>query len=324
MGSFLLRRFAFAIPIFVLISVVTFGLLVGLGVDPAAGILTSDENATIEDYLELRKLYGLDEALPLRYGKWAWATLRGDFGYSARYKQPVFAIILPRIVNTLVLSGVAISIAILASLLIGVYSAVRQYSWGDSVITVLTFLGFSVPSFWFGLMLIIIVGVWLGWLPTGGAYAITLTENTGIWSSLADRARHLVLPATVIAFPALAEFTRYVRSSMLEVIEQGYVQTARAKGLSELVVLGKHALRNALIPFVTVAAWSLPNILNGSIAVETVFAYPGMGRLLYDSVIEADFNLALLLVMFMLAMVLVANCIADILYAWLDPRIRYQ
>lgn len=250
--------------------------------------------------------------------------MRGDFGYSQKYKQPVAELIAPRLSNTLVLAGAAMIIAVMASVLLGIYSATHQYSPGDYVTMCLTFLGFSVPSFWLGLMLIILFGVTLGALPTGGAYTLAVGgQSGGVWFELLDRARHLILPVSVLAFHSMAEFTRYIRSSMLDVVVQDYVRTARAKGMPERVVLGKHALKNAVIPFVTVAAWSLPRLLGGSIAIETVFTYPGIGRLLYDAVLAADFNLAVVLVMLMAVFVVAANLVADILYAYLDPRIQY-
>lgn len=324
MARFVIRRLGAFGLILLLISLLIFSLLASLGVDPAAGIFASDEEATMEDYLQLRRLYGLDDPLPLKYAKWATSALRGDFGYSQKYKQPVAELIAPRLNNTLILAGAAMIIAVMASVLLGIYSATHQYSPGDYVTMCLTFIGFSVPSFWLGLMLIILFGVTLGALPTGGAYTLAVGGQSGsVWSELLDRARHLILPVSVLAFHSMAEFTRYIRSSMLDVVVQDYVRTARAKGMPERVVLGKHALKNAVIPFVTVAAWSLPRLLGGSIAIETVFTYPGIGRLLYDAVLAADFNLAVVLVMLMAVFVVAANLVADILYAYLDPRIQY-
>jgi peptide/nickel transport system permease protein len=325
MTRYLIRRAQFFLLLLLLISMATFAVLYGLGVDPAQGIFQSDEDATVEDYMRLRELYGLDQPIYLRYFKWIFAAVQGDFGYSSFWGQPVIDLLVPRLGNTLLMTGLAFLVAVVASLLIGIYSAVRQYSIGDHLATFVTFLGFSIPQFWFGLMLISIVGVSWGILPTSGAYTLTAGgPEPDLMTALADRLKHIILPCIVIGLPLMAEFTRYVRSSMLDVINQDYIRTARAKGLRETLVLSRHALRNALIPFITIAAWTLPATLNGSIAVETVFAYPGLGKLTFDAIIHADYQLAVVVIMLMVVMVVLANLLADVICGIVDPRIQYE
>ena len=198
----------------------------------------------------------------------------------------------------------------------------RQYSLGDYFLTGATFIAYSVPAFWLGLMLIIVFSVKLGWLPTSGIVNADFTP--GSWEATVDWLKHLILPVAVLAISEIIQVQRFMRSSMLEVLRQDYLTTARAKGLSEIIVVGRHALKNALIPVVTIIAVTMPRVVGGSTVVETVFAYPGMGRLLYTSIMGNDYVVAMTVVMIIAVTVVFFNLLADIIYGWLDPRIRYQ
>jgi peptide/nickel transport system permease protein len=224
--------------------------------------------------------------------------------------------------NTLVLTITAVVIGKLIAIALGIFSAVRQYSIGDYLLTALTFVAYSVPAFWLGLMMIILFSVKLGWLPTSGIVNPDLTPGT--WEATVDWMKHLILPVSVLAISEIIQVQRFMRSSLLEVLRQDYLTTARAKGLSEQTVIGRHALKNALIPVVTIIAVTMPRVIGGSTVVETVFAYPGMGRLLYTSVMGNDYVIAMTVVMILAVAVVFFNLLADILYGWLDPRIRYQ
>jgi peptide/nickel transport system permease protein len=208
------------------------------------------------------------------------------------------------------------------AILLGIFSAVRQYSFGDYLLTGATFIAYSVPAFWLGLMLIIVFSVKLGWLPTSGLVNTELAS--GSWAATVDWIKHLILPVTVLAISEIIQVQRFMRSSLLEVLRQDYLTTARAKGLSEAVVIGRHALKNALIPVVTIIAVTMPRVVGGSAVVETVFAFPGMGRLLFTSIMGNDFVVAMTVVMIIAVTVVFFNLLADILYGWLDPRIRFQ
>jgi peptide/nickel transport system permease protein len=231
-------------------------------------------------------------------------------------------IIWPALKNTLILTITAVVIGKSVAILLGIYSAVRQYSIGDYLLTGLTFIAYSIPAFWLGLMMIIAFSVKLGWLPTSGIVNADLTPGT--WDYMIDWLKHLILPVAVLAISEIIQVQRFMRSSLLEVLRQDYLTTARAKGLSEQVVIGRHALKNALIPVVTIIAVTMPRVVGGSAVVETVFAYPGMGRLLYTSIMGNDYVVAMTVVMIIAVTVIFFNLLADILYGWLDPRIRYQ
>jgi len=279
----------------------------------------------------LKHLYGLDQPLHIRYVKWVWAALQGDLGYSRTYKVPVFSLIWDRVGNSLWLQIPAFLIALAVAVPVGITSALRQYSTVDYTATFFTFFGLSIPAFWFGIMMIYIFAVahpWtalpaLAWLkfPAGGF------SSPGVAAGLAtyvDRAHYIVLPAIVLSLLFMASYTRYTRSSMLEVIRQDYIRTARAKGISELTVINRHALRNALIPLVTIVALSIPGLFSGAPLTETVFGWPGIGRLLVDAVLAGDFAVAQGVILFLAGLVIVFNLLADVSYALLDPRIRYD
>ncbi|MGK9232374.1 ABC transporter permease [Inquilinus limosus] len=258
---------------------------------------------------------GLDRPLPLQYWEWLTRLLTGDWGRSYRDQQPVLAVIGSHLFATLELMATAILIAVLLGVWIGVMGAIRRYSFADTLATVGAMIALSIPTFWFGLVVIYIFSVRLQWLPAGNMY----TVGDG---SLLDFLHHLIAPALVLALVEVAIWSRYMRASMIDVINQDYIRTARAKGLPEKRVLIRHALRNALLPMITLAGLELPTLLGGALVTETVFTWPGMGRLFLDSLGYRDYPVVMGILVFSAVLVLLGNLLADILCAIADPRIR--
>jgi len=331
MTSYLTRRLLQMVPLVIGISIIIFLLLVAAPGDPVDLLLFGNPNMTADDVVRLKHLYGLDQPLHIRYVKWVRAAVQGDLGYSRTYKVPVLSLLWERVGNSLWLQVPAFLIALAVAVPVGITSALRQYSTLDYTATFFTFFGLSIPAFWFGIMMIYIFAVahpWtalpaLAWLklPAGGF------SSPGVAPGLAtyvDRVHYVVLPALVLSLLFMASYTRYTRSSMLEVIRQDYIRTARAKGISELGVIQRHALRNALIPLVTIVALSIPALFSGAPLTETVFGWPGIGRLLVDAVLAGDFAVAQGIILFLAGLVIAFNLLADVSYALLDPRIRYD
>jgi peptide/nickel transport system permease protein len=316
MGAYLTRRALELIPMLVAISAIVFGILHMIPGGPLA-VYLENPYITPEQIERLRQQLGLDQPLPVQYGLWLKAFALGDWGYSFVSRRPAVEVVLERVPATVQLMGAAFVLAGLVALPLGVLSALRQYSKLDYIATASAFFGISMPVFWFGLMLQLMFAVWLGWLPSAGMIEI----GDG---SLIDRLRHLVLPATVLSLLYAARWTRYVRAAMLEVINQDYIRVARAKGLYERSVISNHALRNALIPVITVMAVDMAALFSGAVVTEKVFAWPGMGQLFVDSVLKVDYTVLMGILMVGSAAVLVLNLVADVLYAALDPRIRYE
>jgi peptide/nickel transport system permease protein len=270
----------------------------------------------------MRKIYGLDDPLHVQYWNWLKRIVFLDFGRSfAPHGRPVIQMIRERLPITLALNIIEMLIIVALAVPVGVMSATRQYSAFDKSTTVFVFVGFATPDFWLAVMLQILLGVHLGWLPISGL-RLPVWEYLPFWQQQWDFASHLILPIAVATFGGLAGFSRYMRQSMLEVIRQDYVQSARAKGLPESVVIGKHALRNAMLPIVTVLGLSLPGLIGGSVIVETIFAIPGMGQLMVQAVYERDYPVIMGNLVIVASLTLVANLIADLSYSLIDPRIR--
>lgn len=326
-----MRRLFQMIPLVVGLSIIIFLILAAAPGDPVDLLLFGNPNVKAEDVARLKRIYGLDQPLYVRYFKWVRAALRGDLGYSRTYKVPVLDLMWERIGNSLWLQIPAFVLAAAVAVPVGVYSATRQYSVMDYTATFFTFFGISIPAFWFAIMMIYIFAVWhpwaaipfLGWLkfPAGGFSTPGVAPGV---SMLVDRIRYAILPTVVLSLLFMAAYTRYTRSSMLEVVRQDYVRTARAKGLREVVVINKHALRNALIPLATIMALSIPALFAGAPLTETVFGWPGVGRLLVEATLAGDFAVAQGIIMFLAALVIIFNLLADVSYALLDPRIRYD
>jgi peptide/nickel transport system permease protein len=276
----------------------------------------------------IRKTMGLDDPLLVRYVKWLFSFLQGDFGYSLSYQLPVRDRILAALPNTLVLASAALAISFVVGILIGVLQAVRQNTLVDGLLSGVTLLFYSMPSFWLALMLTLVFSVGAGafwdWpvsFPASGV-ADPTTALLGPWEQLKDRIHHLVLPTVTLSLILTGAIARYARTSMLEVIRQDYIRTARAKGLTESRVILKHALRNALIPVVTLFGVYFPFLLSGTVLIEQVFAWPGMGRLMVESIQARDLPVVLAVTFIFGAMVVIGNLLADILYGVIDPRVR--
>ncbi len=310
------------VPTMFLISVVVYGLLALKPGDPIDELRFGNPGFTQADYERLIKLYGLDKPWYIRYWYWLARAVQGDFGPSRRYGMPAAEYIFRyRMPNTLVLSGLSLLVALMVALPAGVISALRQHSVLDYTITFVNFIGISVPIFWLGIMLIYLFAVWWKVLPAG---SLQTPGVEGGWAQFVDRLRHLVLPVAALSSLQMASWTRFMRSSMLEVLNLDYVRTARAKGLDERTITYRHALRNAILPIITLVGLAIPSIFSGAVLTETVFNWPGMGRAIYDSIIANDYNVAMVALMFIALLILVFNLLADIAYAVVDPRIRYD
>jgi peptide/nickel transport system permease protein len=285
--------------------------------------LRPSAKASAEARERLRKLYGADQPFYKQYATWLGKFMTLDFGEAFADGRKVKDKILERLPITLTINILSLGLVLLIAIPIGIMSATRQYSLLDRFTTIFVFIGFSTPSFWLALLLIYLFGVQWGVLPISGIQSLDVT-GLSRWAWLMDRAGHLVLPISVSAFGGLAGFSRYVRNNMLEVMRQDYIRTARAKGLPERVVIYKHALRNALMPVITILGLSLPGIIGGSVIMETVFGIPGMGQLLYQSVFSRDYNLAMGILVPAAVLTMLGNFLADIGYAFADPRVRLK
>jgi peptide/nickel transport system permease protein len=319
MTRYILRRVAISIPVLLGISVATYLFLVLAPGDPLTAMLNPEQIASLgPDWVERRReAMGLNDPFPVRYGKWLSEVVQGNLGYSYRGGQPVAEMIAERIGPTLRLMATVLVFAIALGVPLGVLSALRQYSWLDNVITLLGFAAVSVPSFFLALGLIYVFALKLRWLPTVGM------NSVGLPPTFSDSVSHLFLPVLALGLAQAAPLIRYVRSSMLESIHQDYVSVARAKGLSEPTVMLRHALRNVLIPLVTIIAIEVPGLFGGTVIVEQIFAWPGMGTLAITSVFGRDYPVIMGITLIGAVMIVISNLLADILYAVIDPRIRY-
>ena len=278
---------------------------------------------TEADIARLKHNLGLDQPVYVQYFKWLWQVVHGDFGWSMSNSEPVTQAILDRLPATLQLMGCSFLFSISIGVVAGLISAVKQYSWIDYLVTTFAFFGQSMPVFWFALMVQLafsVVGI------TAFGYHVSL-PSAGISTSdtfdLGDRIQHLILPTLVLSLLFIATWSRFMRSSMLEVIRTDYMRTAAAKGVSQTAVILKHGLKNALIPLVTVVALSLPGLVAGAVVTETIFAWPGMGRLFFNGLQQFDFALLMGYMMLVSFLVIMFNLLADVCYAWLDPRVKY-
>ena len=323
MLGYALRRLLIAVPLLIGITFVSFLVIHLAPVEPAE-IQTGDLSIQSDRQMRerLREEYGLDKPLPVQYWNWVRRLGRLDFGKSfSPDARPVLQKIGERLPVTLLLNAVEMLIIVALAVPIGVTSATRQHSTFDKITTVFVFVGFATPDFWLALLLIMLFGVQLDWLPISGLRHINW-EYFPFWRQQWDFLSHLILPIVVATFGGLAGFSRYMRQSMLEVVRQDYVQTARAKGLPEGVVIGKHALRNALLPIVTILGLSLPGLVGGSVIVESIFAIPGMGQLMVQAVFERDYPVIMGNLVVVSTLTLLANLVADVTYSLVDPRIR--
>ena len=319
MGSYLLRRLLIAIPSLLGISVVLFAVLALAPGDPFEELATNPA-VPPEVRTALRLKFGLDDPIALRYVRWLIAMLGGDWGFSFVSRIDVGALIMQRLPTTLFVIGSAQLLAILIAMPVGIYAATRPYSIFDQVANAFAFIGFSLPTFFTGLLFILIFSIWLDWLP----FVYRSDIGASGWQWYLEHARQAIMPIAVLALFQAASLTRYVRSAMLDVIRLDYVTTARAKGLGERVVILKHVVRNALIPVVTLVALQMPAIFGGAIVTEQIFRIPGIGSLLISSILANDTPVVMAVTFVFAGLVIVFNLIADILYGWLDPRITFS
>ena len=327
MAAYFLRRLLGAVPLVLGVATLIFFVLNLAPGDPAA--LFSNPNVPPEVVEQIRRNLGLDQPIHIRYLKWLGALLTGNFGYSFAQGRPVGEILLEALPNTLILTGTSLVLVFLLGLAIGVYQAVRQHSWGDAVLSVVSLFFYSMPSFWLALMLMLLFSLkahqW-GWpiaLPPTGMTSVDyefLSAGARLW----DRLTHMVLPVGTLTLALAAGVSRYARAQMLEVIRQDYIRTARAKGLPERRVILGHALRNSLLPVITLLGLYLPFLFSGAVFVEVVFAWPGMGQVIVSAIFQRDYPVVMATSFLFATMVVAGNLLADVLYAVADPRIRYE
>jgi peptide/nickel transport system permease protein len=319
LGNYLLRRLIIAIPSLLGISIVLFTVLALAPGDPFEE-LTTNPNVPAEVAANLRKKFGLDDPVYIRYLRWISAMAQGDWGFSFVSRIDVDKLILQRLPTTLIVIGSSQILAILVALPIGIYAATRPYSIFDQIANTFAFIGFSLPTFFTGLLLILVFSIWLGWLPFVYRADIPATG----WAFYWEHIKQSIMPVTVLGLFQGASLVRYVRSAVLDVIRLDYVTTARSKGLSERVVILKHVVRNALIPVVTLLALQMPAVFGGAIVTEQIFRVPGIGSLLIASMLANDTPVIMAVTFVFACLVVLSNLIADILYGWLDPRISYR
>lgn len=320
MTGFILRRLVISAPVLFGISVATYLFLILAPGDPLTAMLNPQQIATLgPEWVEgRREAMGLNEPFPVRYARWLGEVVQGNLGYSYRGGQPVTELIAARIGPTLWLMATVLVFAIVVAVPLGILSALKHYSWIDYLVTVFGFAAVSVPSFFLALALIYVFALKLRWLPTAGMYTVGGTPDVG------DILRHLILPALALGVAQAAPLIRYIRSGMLESIHQEYVTVARAKGLGERTVVFTHALRTVLIPLVTIVAIELPGLFGGTVIIEQIFSWPGMGTLTINAVFDRDYPVIMGITLIGAVMIVISNLLADILYAVIDPRIRYS
>lgn len=317
MASYVLRRVLQSVPLLLGISLIAFLLLQAIPGDPTVAYYGTS-NVRAEDLARIRSELGLDRPVFVQYFAWLSQFVQGDWGVSYVASRPVLGLVLERLPATLELMGAALALSLLFSIPLGILAAVRQYSWVDYVLTFFSFAGLSLPIFWVGLMMIVVFSVTLGWLPSGGI------GPPGEDPDLLTRLRFLTLPALSLALVQIGFFTRYLRASMLDVLRKDYMRFARARGVPPSRLYLRHGFRNAAIPFVTVVALHIPDYLIGALVVETIFSWPGTGRLFWESAVRFDYPVLMGVLVLASLLVVVSNLLADVLYALLDPRIRYD
>ena len=319
MFNYILRRLLIALPSVLGISIVLFTVLALAPGDPFEELATNP-NVPAEVRMMLRKQFGLDDPVWQRYLHWLASMLRGDWGFSFQSRVNVDQLILQRLPTTIVVIGLSQLLAIMVALPVGVLAAVKPYSWFDRIASTIAFIGFSLPTFFTGVVFILFFSIYLGWLPFVYRSDISATGWQWWW----EQFRQSIMPITVLGLFQAASIMRYVRSAVLDVIRLDYVTTARSKGLTENVVISKHVVRNAMIPVVTLVALQLPAVFGGAIVTEQIFRIPGIGSLLIDAILRNDTPVIMAVTFVLSCLVILFNLIADLLYGWLDPRISYR
>lgn len=316
MRKYLMKQFLVGILVLFFITFLSYMIINSAPGDPATLYVGAD--ATNEQIQQVRESLGLDKGLLVRYVYWLKELVKGNLGNSFATRQPVTDILAERIGPTLVLMGSALLVAYLVAIPLGVYSAVKQNSWVDYLITGTSILGVSIPTFFLGLFMIYIFAIQLEWLPTGGMQAL------GSAGGFVERVRHLILPVSVIASTISANMIRYVRSSMIDIFGENYLRTAKAKGLKPTQIIFRHGIRNAFVPIITIVASDIPKLIGGAIVTEQIFQWPGLGALTISSIQSRDYNVLMAITLISAIAVLAANMLMDVLYAVADPRIRYS
>jgi len=322
-STYITRRLIQTLVVIGLLSYMCFYLMTLMPGDPVEIMISSNPRITSEDVARLRTLYGLDQPAYVRYVNWVKDFVRGELGYSRTYRVPVSELMGPRLVNTFYLSLVAMIFSLAIAIPLGIYSGLKPGSKFDYIVNFLSFGGISMPSFWLGIVLIIIFAVNLQWLPAGGTQTVGI-EGQGFWAEFFDRLKYLILPMLSLSIQQIGRFSRFTRSAMLEAMRNDFIRTAKAKGLSHQIVVWRHGFRNALIPLITIFALSISSLFSGALITETLFAYQGAGRLIYESIMANDFNVAMVSFVISVSMVLIMNLVADICYGVADPRIAYN
>jgi peptide/nickel transport system permease protein len=305
-GRFVFHRLLQMLATLFLLSFLVYALIGLMPGDPVDLMMAGNPHITPEDAARLKALYGLDRPLLERYGQWLAGLLGGDAGYSRLYGLPVLEVLLPRVLNTACLMGISLLLTVVIAVPLGVLAARRRQTWMDRLINIFCLSGMALPAFWLSLLLISLFAVKLGWLPASASLSDPLS---------------LLLPVLTLAVTGLAVYTRHMRAAMVDALQADHIRTARAKGCSDTRTIWNHAFRNALPPVVTLLMLDLGTLFGGAVTVETVFAYPGMGKLMFDAIMGNDFNLALMGFLLLTSFVLLGNFLADIMYAWLDPRV---
>ena len=321
MIAYLVRRLLGLIPVLLWITVISFAIMHLAPGKPTDAAMSFNPKVSLEARQRMEKLYGLDQPVHVQYLRWLQRIGRLDFGRSFLDDRPVTEKIVERLPITLAINLLSLGLVLAIAIPLGVLAAVKPHALFDRVTTVVVYLGYSMPSFWLALLGMTWFGVQLRWLPVSGIHSLDY-ESFGAFHRLADVGWHLILPVAVTAFVSVAGLSRYTRSSMLGVLRQDYIRTARAKGLSERRVLFHHGLRNGLLPILTILGLSLPDLIGGSVIAETIFSIPGMGRLFYDAVMARDYPVVMALVTIGAVLTMLGNLLADLAYAAADPRIR--
>ncbi len=323
MGNYLLKRTLHLVPTLLGISLISFFLMQLAPGGPIDQMADLNPRVTPEVKARIQKDLGLDQPILVQYGRWLKRIVLFDFGISLKDNRPVIRKIGERLPATLLLNILSIGLALLLAIPIGFFAAIKPRSLFDRLTTVFVFVGFSVPTYAVALLAMIMFGLKLGWLPISGLSSMSW-QPLPWWTKGWDIAKHLLLPTLVLGLTSLAGLSRYMRSSMLEVIHQDFIRAAEAEGLGYWRIYGVHALRNALIPMVTLFGLMLPDLIGGGVIIETIFAYPGMGRLGYEAIMTRDYNLIMAVTVISGGLTVMGNFLADLLYAYVDPRIRYR
>ena len=319
MNTYVIKRFMLFIPTLLLVTLMVFALMRLVPGDPAELLLMGfegDGQFSEQQLADLRAKLGTDRPLAIQYLDWIWGMPRGDFGVSMYFDTPISEDLGAKVPITLELAGLALLLAFVVAMPLGVLSAVRQDTIADYASRIIAIAGVAMPTFWIGILVVYFLVAWFDWLPPLG-YA-------NVWHDPWRNLQQMFFPAVALGFYNMALIARVTRSSMLEVFREDYIRTARSKGLREGAVIIRHALKNAFLPIITISGWQVGRLIAGTVVIETIFLVPGMGRLLVDSILHRDYTMIQSIVMVIAFMVLALNLVVDLLYAWLDPRIRYE